>query len=125
MLGIIILWALLSVVVGVYADKKGRSGIGFGFLSIITSPLIGFIIAWLVSSDNAAIEQSAITKGEVRKCPACAELVKVEAKICKHCRSELTEQSEEEAKSEVKPVIEKVWKDGRFQFIPVEQSTED
>ena len=89
MSGIIILWTLLSVVVGVYANSKGRSGIGFALLSLITSPLIGLIVAWLVSADNATVEQNTLVKGDLRKCPCCAELVKFEAKICKHCQSNL------------------------------------
>lgn len=29
------------------------------------------------------------TKEHARKCPFCAEIIATEAKICKHCRSEL------------------------------------
>lgn len=41
---IFLLWVILSVLVGMKADMRGRSGIGFALLSIVTSPLLGFII---------------------------------------------------------------------------------
>ncbi|PMO00210.1 hypothetical protein BCT19_23450 [Vibrio splendidus] len=42
-----IIWIGLSVAVGAYAKRKGRSGIGFFFLSFILSPIFGAIIVLL------------------------------------------------------------------------------
>jgi hypothetical protein len=39
-----LIWLGFCVLVGVYASKKGRSGVGWFFLSIVISPLIGLII---------------------------------------------------------------------------------
>ena len=74
----ILTWIVLSILVGVYASSKGRSGIGFFFLSIILSPLIGFIIALIVQPKERQGSQ-------LRKCPFCAEDIKSEAIVCKHC----------------------------------------
>ena len=82
-------WLILAILVGVYANTKGRSGLGFFLLAVILSPLIGFIIALVISPVKGVIEANAIQSGEMKKCPDCAELVKAEAKICKHCRAEL------------------------------------
>ena len=96
MIGVIV-WLVLAILVGVYASNKGRSGIGFFFLAVLLSPLIGIIIAVLVSPNQEAIESDAIEKGSMRKCPNCAELIKKEAKICKHCHSDLEIETLEKA----------------------------
>ena len=43
--GIFVLWVGLSAVAGVVANAKGRSGVGYFFLSLVVSPLIGLILA--------------------------------------------------------------------------------
>ncbi len=85
----IIGWFVLSVFCGVYASSKGRSGFGFFFLAFLLSPIIGFIGALIAAPIQSKIEQQAINSGDLRKCPMCAELVKYEAKLCKHCGSKL------------------------------------
>lgn len=37
------------------------------------------------------LEDKGISDGSMRKCPFCAEMVKAEAKVCKHCQSNLFE----------------------------------
>ena len=48
---IFILWLFFSIIAGVIAGHKGRSGIGFFFLSVVLSPLVG-VIAALVAQPN-------------------------------------------------------------------------
>lgn len=74
----IIFWLFLSILVGVFASSKGRSGIGWFFLSLIISPLIGFIIVLVAGPPT----------GSQKKCPKCAEMVKTEAIICRFCQYE-------------------------------------
>ncbi|GGB07685.1 hypothetical protein [Agarivorans gilvus] len=85
----VILWLVFAVCVGVLAANKGRSGIGFFLISLILSPLIGLIITLVVSPVTEKVEAAAIESGTQKKCPKCAELVKNEAVICKHCQAEL------------------------------------
>jgi Na+/H+-dicarboxylate symporter len=86
---ILLPYLILSLLVGMYANKKGRSTLGFFIIAALLSPLIGFVIALIVSPVDSVIEQNALKAGEMKKCTSCAELVKTEAIICKHCRTEL------------------------------------
>jgi len=82
-------WFILSILCGVYASGKGKSGFGYFLLSVLLSPLIGFIAALISKEDTAKIEKKEISKGGKRRCPFCAELIKSEAIVCKHCSKEI------------------------------------
>jgi len=86
---IFIFWIALSIVAGVVASNKGRSGAGFFLLSLILSPVIGVIAALVVSPHTKNIEAQQVASGESRKCPYCAELVKSEAAVCRFCNRDL------------------------------------
>ena len=67
----IILIYIGSVVWGVYlGSKKGEGCISFA-MTILLGPF------WL--------PVIILSKGDLVKCPHCAELVKKDARVCKHC----------------------------------------
>jgi hypothetical protein len=70
-----VFWLIVNCIVG-YLIGKPKNDVGTAItVSILLGP-----IGWLIA---------ALSKGNLRKCPNCAEFVKPEAKICHHCRSEL------------------------------------
>ncbi len=85
---LIVFWIGLCAAVGIYADKKGRSGAGFFFLAFMLSPIIGGLIALAASPDKAELDRRALREG-MRKCPQCAEFVRADAHRCRYCGSEL------------------------------------
>lgn len=87
---IVIGWIVFSAVVGVIADNKGRFGIGYFFLSLILSPLIGLILA--VALPAVSKNDGPSPKTHVR-CPDCRELVLKDARKCKHCGCALVPQA--------------------------------
>jgi hypothetical protein len=72
--GFVLCWIILSIACGNYARNRGSSFLGFFIFSVLISPLIGFIVVFISTG-----------KSEINKCPDCAEFIKSEANVCKHC----------------------------------------
>jgi hypothetical protein len=48
-------WLVFSSLVGVYAARKGRSGVGFFSLAVFVTPPIGFFLALLAEPRKARV----------------------------------------------------------------------
>ena len=70
---IALVWFIFSILVGVFANSRGKSGILYFIFSIILSPLLGFLIA-LVSGDDSK-----------SKCLKCGQKIDIKAKVCPYC----------------------------------------
>jgi len=79
------LWVLFAVLAGQYAKRKGFGFVATFIMSLILSPLLGFISVAVRKPVTKEVEKQAIQSGEMKKCPACAELVKAEATKCRFC----------------------------------------
>jgi hypothetical protein len=86
---IVIGWLVFSVLVGVYASKKGISPGSFFILSLVLSPLVGGVAALIASPRTDRVEGRQISDGSHKRCPMCAEMVRREAVKCRYCGSML------------------------------------
>ena len=79
----IVLWIICIPLSAQEGSRKGRKRQGV-VLGVLLGP-IGLLIIKLSPVDEAG----AIASGTLRKCPACAEIVKAEASVCRYCGREL------------------------------------
>ena len=85
---------LFSLIPAKIAGKKGHSAVGywaFGFfLSFVLALVIALVVEdrenprYLVNKDTHVVENGL---SQTLQCPSCAEWIKAEATICKHCHS--------------------------------------
>jgi hypothetical protein len=79
----LVLW--IAALIANIALSKGRDWVPFFVLSLFF-PVIMWIVVSVISVDTT---RTTTTAG-MKTCPRCAELVKSEATLCKHCGTDLT-----------------------------------
>lgn len=89
---IFLFWLLFSIVVGVIAGSRGRSGAGWFLLAVVISPLLALILVALLPSVKATAAPEARAQPHVN-CPSCGGLVPTLAMVCKHCNANLVRTS--------------------------------
>ncbi len=77
-------WIVLGVVVAMIAASKGRSAFLWFLYGALVWP-IALVHILLTPRPTAVADAQVLAGGEHRKCPFCAELVRTEAIVCKHC----------------------------------------
>lgn len=94
---IIVGWLVFAVLVGVVASSRGRGFFTWTLISLPLSPLIGLVLLLLLDKKGiAALPKDEagrpITPDTHVRCPDCRELVRKDARKCKHCGTALIPQ---------------------------------
>jgi hypothetical protein len=102
----LILSAALAFIPASIAKSKGRSFWLWWFYGWMLF-LVALIHAVSLSEDQAALEERAISSGERRKCPQCAESIKNDAVVCHFCGYDMAPllAQEAEARAEKRRVL--------------------
>lgn len=87
-------WLLLSILVGVFAQRRGRMGFGYFMLSIMLSPpLIWLAVLAIGPAEAATLSAPELPSPKTHvRCPDCREFVLKDARKCKHCGTALVPQ---------------------------------
>ena len=93
--GVIIFWLICGLIAAYLYRNRGRSELA-GFLGGLLLGPLGIILALVTPPDKRAlekrqkeIENDRLARGELKKCPYCAELIKPEARVCRYCGREV------------------------------------
>jgi hypothetical protein len=85
---VLVVWLVCGAIGAVICEEKGRSALGGLLLGLLFGPL-GVIVCAVMSTNQQALERMALSSGRMRKCRFCAEPVRVEATVCRHCGREI------------------------------------
>ena len=102
---LIVVWVIFAIVVAVAAKSRGRDPVGWFLLACLVSPLLAVILLALMPTRREGTarpplmalsrrevrewKQQQESEGRTRKCPYCAEFIKPDAVVCKHCSRDL------------------------------------
>ena len=81
--GAIYLFGMIGMLIADQAERKGKSWSTFFWLTMLVSPLITGLIIATISPEGGKIVSG------TKPCPKCAEPVKLQAILCKHCGSNI------------------------------------
>jgi len=90
LIALMVMWGSLSIIAGMAANNKGRSAAIFFLLSVLLSPLVGIMAALIAQPDVESMDNMRLSRGGLKRCPYCAELIRKAAIVCPCCCREIS-----------------------------------
>lgn len=97
MMTFVALWLAFAFGVGMLAKQRGRGVFTWFLISVLISPLLGFVVLMMKQDLALAVALDSVTHDmELThvKCVHCQEYVAPEASVCPYCRGTITPQPE-------------------------------
>lgn len=93
---VLVIWVICGLIAGYIYRNKGRSELVGCIGGFILGPF-GILLALVsarsdagIARQNRKVEENAIARGEMKRCPHCAEIIRTDARVCKHCGREVS-----------------------------------
>ncbi|HRO60256.1 MAG TPA: hypothetical protein PK177_13995 [Burkholderiaceae bacterium] len=89
---LLLFWFIGAIIVGAAAAGRGRGGFAWFLLALLISPLLALVAVLVLPriEDEPATEPDASGTTPIHtRCPDCREIVRRDARKCKHCGSAL------------------------------------
>jgi hypothetical protein len=102
-------WMLLGLIPAAIAHARGLPIITWWLYGVLLFP-VALVHVFFAKPDSVTIARRVVE----RKCPACAEVVQPDAKVCKHCHRDLPAPAEP-----APPPRPREWRPGNEISIPV------
>jgi hypothetical protein len=89
-MGILLLgWLFFAIVTAAIASGKGRSGFGWLLIGLLLGIFGVILIACMPRKEILYDEPQRLfgstRRAKLKKCPDCAEHIRADAKVCRHC----------------------------------------
>lgn len=82
-------WVLLAVAVAFWAGKKGRGPGRWLLFALLLSPLLAGVFLAIADDVSERADHERCSPLTHVRCPDCRELVRKDARKCKHCGTAL------------------------------------
>lgn len=78
-------WIMLAIVTAIAANERGRDIAGWFCLSFFLMGPFALICVLVMRPYQKELDDSAIKDKTMQRCGACAELIKIDATLCRYC----------------------------------------